>query len=302
MASGGPSHDPAGPEYAAGRVYLDYTQEALDLAYCQRAWATNADEIIADWGVESEKTRGRFAVHEHRYGPSEDETLDIFPAAERDAPLHVHLHGGGWRSLTKSEESFLANCLVPAGATLAVLDFSTIPKVRIPEMVAQIRRAIAWLYRHAAELGADPGNIHVSGHSSGGHLAAVLLTTDWQETCRLPRDVLKSGLVISGMYDLRPVMLSSRSSYVLLSQDEVSALSPLLHLDQVCAPITVACGETESPEFRRQAVSFAAALREAGHKANLLSCAGVNHFEILGLLGRRQNALSCAALDAMGLA
>lgn len=287
------------------KVYLDYTQAELDRAYDQRAWAANADEVIASYGTESAKARAEFAHTANiAYGPTPEETLDLFlPLARgsRPAPVHVHVHGGGWRNLTKDEESFLVRCFAPAGAMLAVLNFATIPKVRIPEMMAQARRAIAWLHANVARLGGDPDNIHVSGHSSGGHMAGVLTATDWAAH-RLPADVIKSGLLVSGMYDLRPVMLSARSSYVTLSPAEVDELSAILHIDRVRAPLVLAWGSLETPEFQRQPQAYADALEAAGKKVTRLVVPGQNHFEILRLLGDAGSPLGRAALGLMGLA
>jgi arylformamidase len=284
-------------------VYLDYTQAELDRAYDQRAWAANADEVIGRYASESAKARAQFKHHYAvAYGPYGDETLDIFPAAQQNAPVHVHVHGGGWRHLTKDQESFLAQTFVPAGASLVVLNFSTIPAVRLPDMMAQARRAIAWLHANAAQYGMDPERIHLSGHSSGAHMAGMLLATDWPaQGLGLPADVIKSGLVISGMYDMRPVMLSARSSYVKLSPEEILDLSAVLHLEHVHAPITVAYGSLETPEFQRQAQSFAAALEAAGKPVRLLFCEGINHFEILELLADAATPLARAALETMGL-
>ena len=283
------------------KVYLDYTQAELDRAYDQRAWAPNADEVIRRYASESAKSRERFAGSlDLSYGPSPEETLDIFPSSKRNAPLHVHIHGGGWRNLGKEEESFLANALVPAGATLVVLNFATIPKVRIPEMVEQVRRAIGWLHNHASRYGADPDAIHVSGHSSGAHLAAVLLATDWTRL-GLPADVVKSGLVMSGSYDLRPVMLSARSSYVKLSAQETLDLSPILHINRVQAPVIVAFGSLESPEYKRHALSFAEAMTAAGKEVSLLDCGAFNHFEVLEELGRPGTPLARVAMQLMNI-
>jgi len=285
------------------RVYLDYTQAELDRAYDQRAWAPNADAVIRRYATESAATRAQFKHHYAvAYGPHAEETLDIFPAAQRGAPVHIHVHGGSWRHLSKDDESFLARTFVPAGACLMVLNFSTIPAVRLPDMIAQLRRAIAWIHANAADYGGDPARLHLSGHSSGAHMAGVLLHTDWPALgLGLPADVLKSGLVVSGMYDMRPVMQSARSSYVRLSAAEVLELSAILHIERVRAPLTVVYGGLETPEFQRQAQSFAAALEAAGKPVKLLRIDGVNHFEILELLGDAATPLARAALETMGL-
>jgi len=145
-------------------------------------------------------------------------------------------------------------------------------------MVAELRRAVAWLFSNAASFGGDPGRIHVIGHSSGAHLTSVLLTTDWTAHGP-PANVLKSGTCVSGMYDLRPVLLSARSSYVQVTPAEEDELSAIRHVDCVRCPIAVAYGTRESPEFQRHGRSFSAELRKHGAAVRELLLEDKNHFE-----------------------
>lgn len=289
---------------AGGKVYLDYTQAELDAAYDQRVYAPNREEIVAWYGTESAKVRDRLP-HQRSvpYGEGEDETLDIFPAQKGPGsnltPVHVHIHGGRWTLFTKDEESFIAPVFTEAGAACVVIDFSNIPKVRIPQMVDQVRRAIAWLYRNAASFGGDPERIHVSGHSSGSHLAGVALLTDWEKDFGVPADVIKSALLISGMYDLRPVMLSARSSYVKLSDAQVLELSAILQPEKFGAPLTMVYGANETPEFKRQPKAFLEALEKAGKTARLVEIPGVNHFEVLRMLGEPGSLVARLALEML---
>jgi arylformamidase len=286
----------------APTVFLDYTQEELDRAYDQRVWAPNAADVIKRYATASAATRGRLTRRpDLAYGPSEDETLDVFPTAAPGAPVHVFVHGGAWRGGHKDEYSFPAEAIVGAGAHYVALNFASIPKVRLPAMTAQLRRAIVWLYRNATSFGGDPERIYLSGHSSGGHLAAVLLTTDWA-ALGVPPTVIKAGLCVSGMYDLRVPLLSARSAYVKVSREEEDALSPQRHLDRVRCPIAVAHGERESPEFKRHAVEFTAALARAGHAAELIIGPGLNHFEFLETLGQKDGVLARVAMRQMNLA
>src|SRR4029450_11626211 len=85
---------------------------------------------------------------------------------------------------------------------------------RFSRVAEQGRGAVAWVYRNARRFGGDPARLYVSGHSSGAHLAAVILTTDGPRDFDLPAAIGKGGLCSSGMYDLKPVRLSARSSYV----------------------------------------------------------------------------------------
>src|SRR5262245_29963374 len=101
----------------------------------------------------------------------------------------------------------------------ARISFRSISTMRLKSMETlmimadQVRRAIAWVYKNAASFGGDANRLYVSGTSSGAHLAAVALTTDWRKDFGLPADMLKGGLCCSGMYDLHPVSLSARAGY-----------------------------------------------------------------------------------------
>jgi len=99
------------------------------------------------------------------------------------------------------------------------------------------------------------------------------------------------------------VMLSARSSYVKLSDEEKLALSPIRHVDRVRCPIAVIYGSLETPEFQRQGRAFAAALEaDSTFPSELIVLEGVNHFEVAETLNRKDGAMGRAALKLMGLA
>jgi arylformamidase len=259
------------------RVFLDYTQAELDRAYDQLAYAPDRDVIMARHAAHSARTREAFKHEVFRYGDGPLEELRAYPAGANTsggAPVFAFIHGGQWQREGMDSSDYPALSLVPAGVAYVNLNFPAIPRVRIPDMAAILRRAIGWLHANASRFGGDPARLHIAGSSSGGHLAAVLLTTDWA-ALGLPADVLKSGVCISGLYELGPAMLSKRAGYMKLSADEVDALSPMGHLDRIRCPITVAIGGRETPEFRRQAYEFSGAAR-----AELLDLPPHNHFEM----------------------
>ena len=141
----------------------------------------------------------------------------------------------------------------------------------------------------------------LSGFSSGAHLAAVILTTDWGRDFDLPADTVKAGLLGSGMYDLKPVRLSARNRYVEFTDETEHALSPRRHLDNLTVPVIVAHGTFETPEFQRQARDFAAAVKAAGKPVQLLVGEGYNHFEMYETLANPYGLLGRAVLEQMQL-
>jgi arylformamidase len=168
-------------------------------------------------------------------------------------------------------------------------------------MADQVRRAVAWVRRNAASFGGDPERLYISGTSSGGHLAAVALTTDWTRDFGLPMNTLKGGLCCSGMYDLHPVSLSARAGYVRFTPPMIEALSPQRHLDKLVAPVVIAHGTLETPEFQRQNREFAAMLKTAGKPVTFLVGQGYNHFEMFETLGNPYGLLGRAMLQLMKL-
>lgn len=166
-------------------------------------------------------------------------------------------------------------------------------------MTAQLRKAIAWIYKHADKLGIDKDRIYISGHSSGAHLGGVLLTTDWSEF-DVPQDVIKGATLISGMYDLKPVRLSARSSYVPFTDDLETAMSTQRHLDRIKTPVILAYGGLETDEFKRQTKDFAKAMQAAGKPVELIFSEFYNHFEMMDDFGNPYGSVSAAALRQAG--
>ena len=137
---------------------------------------------------------------------------------------------------------------VNAGAHYIALDFIAIKEAGddLRVMAEQVRRGIAWVYQNAGKFDGDRDRLYIGGHSSGGHLCGVALVTDWQKDFGLPANVVKGGLCMSGMYDLKPVRLSKRSSYVKFTDEMEQAMSSQRHLDLLQAPIIVTYGTNEN--------------------------------------------------------
>jgi arylformamidase len=285
------------------KVFLDYDQAALDRAYDQPAWAPNMQEVLQRRAAASDAVRARLgAPRRFAYGATPIEQLDVYAAPRPQAPVMVFLHCGAWRGGEARSQAYAAETFVRAGAHWVVPDFATVMDVGLDGMVAQVRRAVAWIAANAASFGGDPARLYVGGHSSGGHLAGNVLVTDWARDFGLPADVVKGGLCVSGMYDLKAVRLSARSAYVKFDDRIEHELSPQRHLDRLACPVIVAYGERDSPEFQRQSREFAETLKAAGRLRALLVGSGLNHFEMPETLASTGGLLGRAALELMQLA
>jgi len=296
---GPPPHD-KGP-----LVFMDYDQVELDAAYDQSFYAPLAGQTWKRLTSASEAVRGRLGQPLRRsYGPTAVEQLDIYPAKRPDAPIFVFVHGGAWLGGEAKNFAFPAEMFVNAGAHYVALDFIAIKDAGndLRVMADQVRRAIAWVYQRAESFGGDRGQLYIGGHSSGGHLCGIALVTDWAKDFGLPTDAVKGGLFMSGMFDLKPVRLSKRSSYVKFTDEIEQAMSSQRHLDLLRAPIVVTYGTNETPEFQRQSRDFAAAVKAAGKPVELVEALSFNHIEMVESLGNPYGPNGRAALNLMKLA
>ncbi|MGA8612792.1 MAG: alpha/beta hydrolase [Xanthobacteraceae bacterium] len=276
-------------------VWRDLDQKALDDAYDQDVYAPNRPLIVTRRIAASERTRGILGEPQRvAYGPSEYERLDIFRASAANAPINVFVHGGAWRRNKGPDYHLQAEPLVRAGAHSVILDFINVERAGgdLMPMYEQVRCAIAWTWRNAESFGGDRERFYISAHSSGSHLSACVLTRGWREES-LPQGFCKGALLLSGMYDLAPVRLSKRSSYVSFTDAMVESLSSQRHLDGLHTPLILAYGTQETPEFQRQTREFFAAVQAMGKPAELIVGEAYNHFELLetlaspyGLTGR----------------
>lgn len=295
---------PGEPRAKGPRVWLDMDQAELDAAYDQRAYAPNTEQVLKRYAANSDLVRARLGMPRRiAYGPTPIEALDLYPSNARNAPIVVFLHGGAWRGGDAKDFGYAAENFMRAGAHYVVPDFINVLQAggSILPMADQVRRAVAWVRQNAAKLGGDPERIYLSGHSSGAHLAGVVLVTDWQKEFGLPADTVKAGVLCSGLYDLKAVRLSARSSYVKFTDEMEETLSTQRHLQRLSAPLVVAYGSLETPEFQRQSRDFAAALRAAGKPVQLIVAEGYNHFELPETFANPYGILGHAALEIMRL-
>lgn len=299
----GPVPEQQPPRAKGPRVWLDMDQKELDDAYDQSVWAPNQAHVSKRRALWSESTRTRLKPDRIAYGPTEIETVDIYKTTRANAAIQIFIHGGAWRGGSAKDSAYPAEMFVTAGAVFIAVDFVSIDKAdgNLMTMADQVRRAVVWVYKNGARFGGDPNRLYLSGHSSGAHLAGVVLVTDWQKDFGLPADVVKGGVLMSGMYDLKPVRLSKRSEYVKFTDEAEQALSTQHHLDKLNTPIIAAHGTLESPEFQRQTREFTAAVKAAGKPVQLIIAEGYNHFELPETFGNPYGLLGRAGLDQMKL-
>lgn len=257
----------------------------------EREYQFNPRRTVPDFEIHqaenaklSAEVRARLAGHlDLAYGDTPLQKLDLFAARPRGkgpAPIHVFFHGGYWRAQDKANFAFIAEHLVERGICTVIANYDLCPTVTLDGVVASAMKAIAWTFRHAADYGADPKHLTLSGSSAGAHLQAMALAQDWVAQ-RLPPDIIKGAVPISGIYDPEPARHISVNAEIRLTEAIAERNNALALAPRVRCPVTLFVGGDEPAEWRRQTELYASHLRRHGVNPTLTVVPGAHHFNIL---------------------
>ncbi|XP_023507676.1 kynurenine formamidase isoform X2 [Equus caballus] len=229
------------------------------------------------------------------YGDRERERLDIyFPEDESEAlPFFVFFHGGYWQSGSKDSSAFMVSPLTAQGVAVVVVSYDIAPKGTLDQMVDQVTQSIAFVQkRYPCNEG-----IYLCGHSAGAHLAAMMLLANWTKHGATPN--LKGFFLVSGIYDLEPIMHIPENEALLMTLEDAQRNSPQRCLEvaltqpvDAACPVLVIVGQHDSPEYHRQSREFYQALRRGGWKASFEELDDVDHFEIIWNLTQKDYVLT----------
>jgi len=264
-------------------LYRSFTTQAqIDAQYDTAMSVPDEPGELRHFTVQSEIARERLrCVLDVPFGPTHDETLDIFPAEQPNAPVFVFFHGGYWRSLSSKEFSCVALGLQPLGITTVVPNYALCPRVSLDEVTRQARAAVSWVLRDIHQHGGDPHRVAIGGHSAGAHLAAMCLQTRWVDDYGFPADPLRGGVLVSGVYDIEPLRYSYLQPQIQLDDGVMRRNSPMFGVRRCATPIVITWGETESTEFARQARTFAHAWQDAGNQCECEPLPGAHHCSVI---------------------
>nr|XP_025855218.1 kynurenine formamidase isoform X1 [Vulpes vulpes] len=229
------------------------------------------------------------------YGDGEGEKLDIyFPEGVSEAsPFCLFFHGGYWQSGSKDTSAFMVNPLTEQGVTVVVVAYDIAPKGTLDQMVDQVTRSIVFVQK---QYPCNEG-IYLCGHSAGAHLAAMMLLANWTKHGVTPN--LKGFFLLSGIYDLKPIVYTSQNAPLLMTLEDAQRNSPQLLLEAALTrPLDPAChvlvsvGQHDSPEFHRQSKEFYQILRQGGWNASFEEIHDMDHFEIIWNLTQKDYVLT----------
>ena len=179
------------------------------------------------------------------YGAHSRQKYDLFMPDATPLGLMVFIHGGYWMSMESVFFSHLAAGALANGFAVAIPGYRLCPEVRITDVVADIAAAI----NDAA--GRVAGPINITGHSAGGHLAARMIARP-SPVSEAVQARIRNVVPISGVFDLRPLMLTKLNETLAITEMEAVSQSPALMTPVSGTRLTCWVGGAERAEFRRQ--------------------------------------------------
>jgi arylformamidase len=269
---------------------IDYEAE-----YNNSRRVPEADDLADTWRTRSEEYRSvARAELDQAYAAGERNRYDMFlgDGDDESAAAVLYIHGGYWQQGDRKVYSFLAEAFNCSGLNVVIPSYTLSPAASVREIVDQLRVCLAAVWK---KTGVRP---LVVGHSAGGHLTAAMLATDWSEIRDVPDDLVRAGIAISGIFDLRPLVTTSINAVVGLDLDGALAASPRWWRPPPSnRTLIAAVGGDESAEFRRQSREMAEHWRAAGVRSEYLEVQGANHFTVVEQLASPGTALFKRALE-----
>jgi arylformamidase len=258
-----------------------------ELEYNNRRRIPSFPAIAARWKAASDAYRQvARAELDLPYGAGERQRFDLFYADNVQAPLVVYIPGGYWQWGDRATYSFVANAFSSAGLNVAIASYSLCPAVSVLEIVDELKLCLATLWRKTAV------RPLVIGHSAGGHLTAAMLASRWDAADDLPGDLVRSGVAISGIFDLEPLVDTSINQALGLDDESARAASPRFWpAPSPDCTLVAAVGAHESREFLRQSREMVDHWGARGVRTQYLEVPESNHFTILDQLTRPDTTL-----------
>ncbi|XP_045670160.1 kynurenine formamidase isoform X4 [Ursus americanus] len=170
----------------------------------------------------------------------------------------------------------------------------------LDQMVDQVTRSIAFVQK---QYPCNEG-IYLCGHSAGAHLAAMMLLANWTTHGVTPN--LKGFFLVSGIYDLEPIVYTTQNAPLLMTLEGAQQNSPQLLLEAALTrPSDPAChvlvtvSQHDSPEFQRQSREFYQTLCRGGWNASFEEIRDADHFEIIWNLTQQDSMLTQMILQTI---
>jgi arylformamidase len=248
--------------------WRDWPIEKLEHEYAPSEWAKRTYSEYAPF-LERLSNKAKLALGASliidRYGPRPRNVISWAPPTSRDE-IFVWIHGGYWQGSSIDEALIGADDLVSQGFGFAAIEYTLAPDVSVREIVDECASALAWLREHNSGK-----SVILGGHSAGAHLALGLAQ----------RNEVDGLVLVSGVFDLRPLVPTTINEPLGLDDAEAFSLSPISAEFPFACKAEVLVGGDESPSFEAQSKVAFDYLSDNSSPTELIVVEGLDHFDII---------------------
>ena len=240
------------------------------------------------------------------YGDNADEVFDTFhPTLTNNvkAPVLIWIHGGYWRGLDKDHYAFSIEPIRKAGAIVVNINYTLCPNINVAGIVEQVQRACIFIYQNIDSENGDRSNIHITGHSAGGQLSAMMAAIDWTRIDPdLPVDLIKSAIPASGIFDMNNIRRTpSINAATQLDEESAIACSPILLSPAHDMPVSIVVGADETEAFILESKAMTTAWSRKLSKIRYIELPDAHHFSMIDNMVSPGDPFTRVILDHLGL-
>ena len=245
----------------------------------------------------------RLAASGVPFGPAPRLKLDVWVPSGRPSkklPVVIFFYGGGWVAGARADYGFVGRAFAARGFVTIVADYRLVPQVRFPVFVEDAAQAVRWTRDHVAQFGGDPTRIHLSGHSAGAYLGAMLsLDPRYLRGVGVDPGSIRSAALLSGPYDFYP-FTEQRGRDALGAWPRPAETQPVTFARGDAPPMLLMHGTADTVVQPRNSERLAAALSAAGATAALKMYPGKSHLDTIKSLSPLFRGTTSALADSVG--
>lgn len=256
-----------------------------DGAFENGAHVPGSADLPALWAEKAAAFRGSASCElDLAYGPGDRHRMDLFHPEQDVQGCFVFVHGGYWMKFDKSWWSHLAQGMLSHGWAVAIPSYTLAPEARISQITQEVAQAVTFASGRVA------GPMRLAGHSAGGHLVSRMICAGGALSDDVAERIVRV-VSISGVHDLRPLVLTRMNAGLRLTGAEAEAESPAVAGPGREVPASFWVGAGERPEFLRQTRLISERWQEAGADGRDVYDPGQNHFSVIDALADGGSAL-----------
>lgn len=273
-------------------IYKNYNNETLNRQYNNRlqspGFATHF-ERQAQWNKETAATLK--PIRDISYGEHPREKLDVYLSKTPNAKALVFIHGGYWQALDKNDFQFVATAFESLPVTVFIISYPLAPEASMATIVSSCKKAIDWVIDNAENYNANKKSVYLAGHSAGGHLVSMILTSN--------KDV-RGACTLSGVFNLVPIQKTTINDAIKMKEQDAVDYSATNKEPAGNPPLIIAVGGDESDEFKAQSAELTKAWNKKA-AAQLIEVPGINHYSIVECFAEKGSILHNAMCAMMEL-